>query len=138
MSNYDRMKPDGRLLSALKTYSQITYGVDAYPLSTAEATFLIREFNTLQHKMCGAAINFDQLRQVMKGIADKWNREANRIEKEYKRLWKDLESGKLPQVDETIYRCYQLQAQAETLRDCANELLNKGEQNEEGNKSDLD
>lgn len=52
MDNYDRMNPDFyQLLERLDKYAERDYGMDAYPLSSAEARLLldlIFEPNTVQ------------------------------------------------------------------------------------------
>lgn len=52
MDNYDRMNPDFyQLLERLDKYAEKDYGMDAYPLSSAEARLLldlIFEPNTVQ------------------------------------------------------------------------------------------
>jgi hypothetical protein len=41
-TEYDRMNPDkATLIERLHTYSQITYGANAYPLSIAEAKLIL-------------------------------------------------------------------------------------------------
>lgn len=48
---YDRMNPDERLIQKLDEYSNIDYGTEAYPLSRAEAAFIIFLIGSLQAKV---------------------------------------------------------------------------------------
>jgi hypothetical protein len=48
---YSRMNPDESLLNILKNYSEITWGAPAYPLSTAEARYLLEKIQTLEAKL---------------------------------------------------------------------------------------
>jgi hypothetical protein len=50
-SSYDRMNPDFRLLSRIKEYSDITYGKDAYGLSTAEARYILEIIEELNSEI---------------------------------------------------------------------------------------
>lgn len=48
MKEYDRMNPDiDELINRLEEYSEMTNGAEAYPLSVAEASKLIRTINRL-------------------------------------------------------------------------------------------
>lgn len=44
---YNRMNPDDRLFNILEEYSKVNYGIEAYPLSKAEAEWLLETYRRL-------------------------------------------------------------------------------------------